>query len=280
MREKCFSILPIVCFLIAFLFLPVHASAEEEVRTIAADVDAVEEEVNTISAEIDSSEFYIMDTAALFTEQEKSDLISACQDVYETHDTHITIITTTSIGDVSRQVFLEDVYDGLLASFSFPATALILVNMDPNDRGVEIQGYGTAKERLNGNTIESILDDIVPILSDGNYFKAMERFIRLVERTYSAPFYLQTWFSLVIALLIAGIAVYFMAHHSGGRFTVNESTYMDAGNSKLLSRHDSYIRTTLTKRRKPKNNSSGGNLGKGGGTSRGGHSHSGGGRKF
>jgi len=65
--------------------------------------------------------------------------------------------------------------------------------------------------------------------------------------------------------------------------TVYHATYMDQSNSGLTARRDDYLRTTVTKVRRPKESSSGSSSGRssgGGGRSSGGRSHSGGSRRF
>ena len=93
------------------------------------------------------------------------------------------------------------------------------------------------------------------------------------------------WFQLGGALVIGMITVAIMAYHSGGRMTTGGATYMDQNQSGLIGRRDDYIRTQVTKVRKPENNSnnSGGGFNAGGfrgGTSGGGRSHSSGGGSF
>ncbi len=93
---------------------------------------------------------------------------------------------------------------------------------------------------------------------------------------------------LVASLIIGAIAVSVMAYHSGGRMTVQGNDYLDRSRSGLIGRRDIYLRTTITKIRKPTQNSgSGGNRSGGfnaggfrGGVSGGGRSHSSGGRKL
>jgi uncharacterized protein len=75
-----------------------------------------------------------------------------------------------------------------------------------------------------------------------------------------------------------------MAFNSGGRMTAGSSNYMEQNNSGLIGRRDDYIRTQVTRVRKPQNNNSGGGGfnagGFRGGMSGGGRSHSSGGGKF
>jgi len=97
------------------------------------------------------------------------------------------------------------------------------------------------------------------------------------------------WVQLIISVTIGAVTVAIMAYNSGGKMTAGSSTYMDHSSAGLIGRRDDYIRTTVTKVRRPKDNShSTGSHAKGGfnsggfrgGVSSGGRSHSSGGRKF
>ncbi|NLP17298.1 MAG: hypothetical protein GX379_09745 [Clostridiales bacterium] len=94
------------------------------------------------------------------------------------------------------------------------------------------------------------------------------------------------WFQLIVAFAIGGIVVGTMAYRSGGRMTVGARDYLDKSRNGLIGRRDQYIRSTVTRWRKPHQSSSSGSRGGfnaagfRGGTSRGGRSHSSGGRKL
>lgn len=93
---------------------------------------------------------------------------------------------------------------------------------------------------------------------------------------------------LIVSFIIGGIVVAIMASNSGGRMTANSNNYINPGQSGLIGRGDQYIRTVVTRTRRPKQNTSstGGRSGgfssggSRGGVSRGGRSHSSGGRKL
>lgn len=101
---------------------------------------------------------------------------------------------------------------------------------------------------------------------------------------------LNVWFQLFISLIIGGVVVGIMAYNSSGRMTAGSRDYLDRSKSGLIGRRDQYIRSTVTKVRKPtQNNSSGSRAGSRGGfnsggfrggSSSGGRSHSSGGRKL
>lgn len=92
------------------------------------------------------------------------------------------------------------------------------------------------------------------------------------------------WFQLLISLVVGGVVVGIMAYNAGGKMTVGSNTYMDNSNSGLIGRRDTYIRTHVTRIRKPQNNPpNNGGFNSGGfhgGTSSGGHSHSSSSGKF
>ncbi|MDF2843574.1 MAG: hypothetical protein K0R00_2000 [Herbinix sp.] len=90
---------------------------------------------------------------------------------------------------------------------------------------------------------------------------------------------------LGISLVVGAITVAIMAYNSSGRMTAGGNNYIDQNNSGLIGRRDIYLRTTVTRVRKPQDNQNnrGGGFNAGGfrgGVSSGGRSHSSGGGKF
>ena len=91
--------------------------------------------------------------------------------------------------------------------------------------------------------------------------------------------------SLLIAVIGSSIACLIIGWNRKTKVTVYPATYMDQQNSGLSAKRDDYLRTTVTKIRRPKESSSGGHSSGGrssggGGRSSGGRSHSGGSRRF
>jgi uncharacterized protein len=259
----------------------------------------------------------VYDYADLFTPEEVDNLEAISLEQGELGKVDIVFITVDTLNNKSRKEFLEDFYDehGFGYDQKYGDTALILLNMDPNDRGVEIQGYGMAEHYVHNDRIEHILDDIVPLLSDGDYFKAMEEFALQVayymneekgvntnpvygdetsgnyygEASYDGPsdyygeesFFESIIFRIIISVIIGAVSVIIMAYNSSGKVTTTNRTYLDHHNSRVVAHHDLYVRTHTSRVRKPKQeSSSGGRSSGGGGISSGGHSHSGGGRSF
>ena len=247
---------------------------------------------------------YIQDEANVLTDAEEAELWANCMSISKKHDISIFILTTNSV-PTNRKLYIEDFYDTNINSILVDSI-IILVNMDRNNRGVEIQGYGLCEFWISDDRIEIILDKIVTFLSASEYYGAFSTYISEVDKymalepasnsihteednlNYSENYYNETkikgmflgvLFNLLISTVIAGIIVMIMVINSKGKVTVNQNTYLDPKSSRVLGHWDRYIRTTVTKKPKPKENNNSTSRG-GGGRSSGGHSHSGGGRSF
>ena len=246
---------------------------------------------------------YIQDEANILTDAEESELWANCLSVSKKHNISIFILTTNSV-PTNRKLYIEDFYNRNVNSI-LADSVFILVNMDPNNRGVEIQGYGLCEFWISDDRIEIILDEVVPFLSASEYYGAFSSYISEIDKymalepasnsihteednlNYNENYYNETkrkgaffsvLFNLLISTVIAGIIVMIMVINSKGKVTVNQNTYLDPKNSRVLGHWDRYIRTVVTKKHKPKENNS--SSSGGGGRSSGGHSHSGGGRSF
>lgn len=263
-----------------------------------------------VYAEEDTTLVY--DKASLLTPEQINSLQDHARSIGDSYNTTIYILTDSDSQKLSRQTYMENFADSEQVTNSI----IIFVNMDPDNRGVEIQGYGEDEYRISNPRVESILDVVTPYLADEDYYSAFSIFLEESQyyleqpsdinadssissdpNYYKSDVYYQkevrkealdnSPFSnllvqIAISLGIAGITLGIMAYNSGGRTTVNERTYLDSNNSRVIAHRDQYIRTTTTRVHRPKQTSSSGGFrgGGGGGVSSGGRSHSGGGRSF
>lgn len=229
----------------------------------------------------------VSDNAELFTTGEVTSLESQSRKLEEKYDISVRILTEPNLGGKSVTVFIEDYFDSELEAGRLKSDAAILfISMEPGNRTVEIQGYGKCKTLLSSERIDKILDQITPLLADGDYGEAAGSFLDktgyYMSHKKDGIFY-KTWFQLVIALVIGGISVAVLIPYDRGRVTTNSHTYLDESHSGVTARRDIYLRTIVTKRKRPEQNSgsgSGGGSRNTGGTSSGGASHSGGSRNF
>ena len=262
-------------------------------------------------------EQHVYDEAGLLSSSEIQELEDLCIKYGEKAGIEIMILTHEDSSAPYAETYIENFEDKL------PVGDRVYLLVDMYNRDVFMEGYGIAETYLHSKRIDIILDEITPDLSEGDYYKA---FITYIERAaaymeddselnydhdYSAakpqsenpnaPYYDETWpgennsadnplsnvwVQLIASIAIGAIAVAIMAYNSGGRMTTGADTYIDSGKSGLIGRQDQYLRTQVTKVRKPQNNNNNGGSGGfnsggfRGGTSSGGRSHSSGGRKF
>jgi uncharacterized protein len=279
---------------------------------------------STALAAVDTQKVY--DYYGYFTQEEMKNLEEISAEYGEEGKIDIVMIIADGLGGKTPKKYMEDFYDEMGFGYDqeFGDTSMILINLEKDNRWVEIQSYGQAQYYINNDRTEYILDDVADILKNQKYYDALEEFAKQAayymneEKGVKIPsstdvgsgssdsvpddygnesydgdsdyygekeenIFFNTWAQLVIALVIGGVTVGVMAATSGGTVTVDNRTYLDAGNSSVVASRDDYIRTTTTRVRKPQNNdnnNSGPRSSGGGGVSSGGNSHSGGGRSF
>jgi uncharacterized protein len=150
-------------------------------------------------------------------------------------------------------------------------------------REVYVAGFYKGEKYLDDDRCSLVREKITPDLSSANYYEAFDSFIKTSYKYMGIRpgvnpnnIIFNRWFQIIASLAVTGIAISIMTYNSGGRITVNEGTYRDFSNSRVIDRRDNYIRTSVTRIRKPSddNHNSRGS-GSGGGVSSGGHSHSG-----
>lgn len=214
---------------------------------------------------------HIFDEAGLLSTEQAEALEAMCIKYGEKENFQIIIITHSNPNAKDGEIYLEDFYDQMVYGDS------VLLLIDMYNRDVIIQGYGKAEYNINSNRGDSIRDEITPYLSDGEYEIAFQKYIKKSAEymKYDSEFariFSNVYLQIILSLVIAGIVVAIMVYNSSGQMTTGGNTYLDQGHSGLIGRRDQYIKTTVTKVRKPSQSSSSGSHK--GGVSSGGHSHS------
>ena len=246
---------------------------------------------HSVKAASENQKQYIYDDANLLTEEERADLESFAMELGEETETAYLVLTLEDTNGKDIKKYVQDFYDENAPGYDMPFGNTAILAVDMEEREIYLAGFKKAEEYLDDYTLDYIRDEITPDLSDGNYYQAFSAFMQesydfLLEEPsgYSGSadtnvpeeatqnIFFNWIFQLVIALFLAGIVVTIMVYQSGGRVTVNGSTYMDNKNSKILNRYDRFTHKTVTKQKKPENNN---HSGGGGGVTGGGHSHSG-----
>lgn len=236
--------------------------------------------------EASDSKQRVYDYANLLNREEVGELEKIAEKYSKKRETDFIILTTSDPKGKDVVEYMEDFYDDMALGYDRPHGNTAIITIDMKEREVYLAGFYKGEEYLSDYRLDLIRDKITPYLGNGDYYTAFEKFIKIGYkymgiRPNADPenILLNLWFQIIASLGIAGVVVGAMAYSSGGKITVSQGTYMDFSNSRVVNRRDNYLRTSVTKTRKPSNkNSSGGGGGGsfgGGGTTSGGHSHSG-----
>lgn len=244
----------------------------------------------------------IYDDIDLLSEHEKNELELLFSSYVQKNKLETFVYIIDDLDHKDAEEYLEDIWDE--NDYGYGSTddyVLMLINMEPGNREIQIQGYGNAQYKIDSSRCDAIFESIKSDMSNGNYFSALKDFIKQVDRYWNttnsnsstqptqsqndntskvASTLKNTMIHLVISAILGGIIVGAMAISAGGRMTANQATYLDQEHSRLLARRDRYIRTTITKRAKPKEPKKSSSSSSGGGVTKGGSSHSSGGGKF
>nr|WP_240636646.1 TPM domain-containing protein [Paenibacillus silvae] len=227
----------------------------------------------------------IYDEANLLSEQDRNELNTLANQYSAERQTDLIIYTTNNDEHKDEKLLTEEFYDDRAPGYDKPHGNTVILTLDMYHRKMYVAGFYKGEEYVDNSRADKITAKIASELTDGNYRMAFKKFLNLsYEYLDLKPgvnpdnILFKTWFQVAASLAVGGIVVGVMMYRSGGRVTVNRSTYEDSENSHVIDRQDRYIRTTVTKRKIEKNNNNGG--GGGGGTTAGGHSHSGSSRSF
>lgn len=271
----------------------------------------------TLPVQAETNPSYVYDEAGLLTAQEVVELNQLAGKLGEERSTEFIIITLNGTGGKDIVKYVQDFYDEHAPGYDQPYGNTAILAIDMLERDIYLAGFKKAETYLNDQRLDRIRDSITQDLSAGRYYEAFSDFITLAHdymgrepevsppnrgepggypgvnpgspyREYESEIdpdnlLFQWWFQLLVSVAVGAGVVGIMAYWSGGRVTVNANTYMDRGKSQVLNQHDNFVNRTVTRRKIPKNESSGrggGGFGGGGGITGGGHSHSGSRGKF
>lgn len=221
----------------------------------------------------------IYDYANLLSKDDVEELETLSAQLSEKRETDFIILTTNDTEGKDVVKYMQDFYEEQALGYDKPHGNVAILTLDMQHREVYLAGFSKAKTYLDNERMNLIRERITPDLTDENYVKAFKTFMKKSDEYMEFKpgvnpenILFKWWFQLIASLSVGGLIVGIMAYNTGGRMTVYEGTYRDNENSKILNRKDQYIRTTISKHKKPSSNNSGGG---GGGITSGGHSHSG-----
>lgn len=148
----------------------------------------------------------VFDNAHLFTEDECHELENSITEIRQKYPLDLVIVTTTDTKGKSSQTYADDFYDE--GNFGYQGSydgILFLINMQ--DRKLTISTDGSIKKYFTDSRIDKMLDDIVPFLSNQDYYKGSQYFLEQVVHyiNVGVPSKHNILLSILVALVLSAI---------------------------------------------------------------------------
>lgn len=197
----------------------------------------------------------VMDVANLMTNTEAEALTAESLSIQNAYGLDVVILTVPNLMGKSAESFADDYYDNNRYGDNG-----ILFLVDMGSRQWHITTAGTAIELLSDEDLIKIEDQIIPYFFNGQFYEGFDRFFQIL------PKYLENgsdsginfMVSFLIGAAAAGIVILIMrsmmntkgGQRDAGCYTVDNSYH-------LRSHQDLFLYSNISKRPKPKENSSG-----------------------
>ncbi len=246
----------------------------------------------------------IVDNAGLLSAEQEDALLTKIDNIIKTYSFDVVIITTNGIGGKTIVEYSDDAFDygGYGIGANRDGLAFV-INMDGHDYYTSTRGYGITAFTDYG--IEKMCEDVVPLLTGGDYYTAFDLYLDNVSqyleqaktgkpydvgnRIKSTADYVKSEAVLVIVSLIIAIivALGFRSTMNNARIKTSAGNYIKKGGVNLKNGADNgvnltgqadvYMYSTTSKTPRQTSSSSGGSSTHTGSS---GASHGGGGGKF
>lgn len=252
---------------------------------------------------------YVADFANVFSESEKDTLFEKISFIRNTYKFDVVVLTTLSTNGKTAEAYTDDFFDyngyGYGASRDGVIIMLCLAGGEGN-RDVHISGRGpVGKSVFNSNYVLDfddgpIFKEILPFLSDGEYYNAELRFLEEAEMRlrwnaedssngdndtddgngtnyYPAAYIIRGEIAAVVTGCVVAFIVVFILKRKmkTNRIQTHAANYEKPGSMQVTASYEHFVRKDVTRTAIPKDTDSGGDH-----TSSSGASHSGGGGKF
>ena len=227
----------------------------------------------------------VEDYADLLTPYEEEYLRDFLDEKSEYLQFDIVVVTTNSVGGKSSQAYADDFYDyngyGMGENYD---GVLLLVNMEYREWYISTTGYGM--EAITNSDVQEIGDEVASYLSYGEYGQAFQTFGDLVQREVekahdsevvdAGEIIIRLIIALFIGMGLAFIPVTVMKKQLNNvKAKVEAGDYVKRDQIAITEQRDLFLYRNISRRMRPKSNSS-----SSGHSSSSGRSHGGGGGRF
>lgn len=215
----------------------------------------------------------LTDEADLLTESEEAEILGALDRLSEQQQVDVVICTVLSLEGETAQVFTDNLFeDRFYGMGSNRSCILLMISTEESDWYITTAGYGITA--LTDVGIEYIGEQIVPLMSQGDFAGAFREYISLCDRFIGMarsgnpfdaddlpkkpfPAVRNCIICLLIGLIASGIVT---GKHKAKLITVRKrmeaKDYVKAGSMKVTEAGDMFLYKTVTKSKKEESSGS------------------------
>lgn len=216
----------------------------------------------------------VVDNGELLLPDEEKSLLSRLENLSNKLKCEIAVITVKSLEGKNAQKYADDFYDYNGYGYGENDDGIILL-ISVSARKWAISTHGLAHKKLSVSDLDEIEDELVPLLNEGRYYDA---FISFADNCYyyiSPQWKTILLVSLVIGLILGFVVVSVMKGSlQSVRAKYQAMDYVKKDSLLITNSQDIFLYRTISRRARPKNNSSGGSHRSSSGRSHGGRSGS------
>lgn len=243
----------------------------------------------------------VADNADLFTDEEEAEINALISKAIASYNFDIVVVTTSNTNGKDTSLYADDYFDDNGYGIGTHRDGILFL-IDMQNREYFISTSGRAIDYFDTGRTDDALDDIYPYMSGRDYAGAAKQFVRCCERNFANPDSDPDYVydpntgkivrnlslrlnEIVIAVVIAVACLFifrgvviknYKGNKKADNYALRENSTLE-----LTLQNERLINKVVTSRRRPRDTSSSGRSGGGGGrTSSSGRSHGGGGRSF
>lgn len=243
----------------------------------------------TVSAAKEKTTKRVYDYAKVFSEKEEQKLEKLAKKYYGETGYNYLVVTTKSRSehkyektddlDENCNLYTDSFYRDFVSEYGEDNKDCMILMLDlSKNRYAVVSGQGELEYLVEDDSCDDIFQDIKEYLSEDDYFTAATAFMETIEYyidvveeedydsedwddsddTYDSDDFEESGMSdeqiemlvyLCVPFAVSSIILYLVISLSGGRMTVNRSTYLDSVRSRVVAREDRYLRTRTQRRR-------------------------------
>jgi uncharacterized protein len=209
----------------------------------------------------------VKDEADLLSEYDQSILQQKALQITNDYQIEIIILTVPTTNGLSARSYADQYYSSNDCGYGDDRSGiLLLIAMDtPVGRGWSVVTYAEGYDILSDDQSEELMEDVIPLLSDGQYSNAFHTYLdqletRIIDYRELTPD--EVLFIIAIAILIGALAglVTVLIMRAGMKTAVFQhgaKEYIVNGSYDLKNRQDIFLYSHVTKVRRSSDSSSG-----------------------